>query len=136
MVIYFLLISQIQKIKIVGLPGPHPAKAIFGRAKMALDPKTRPGRPARAVLAGVPHVGQTPAPVTGGSAAKFVTGSAQPPIAGTTGRTTAAKTSCSIRLMGTLRNTGIGKGKNPEQNLCSAFALAYAYVAKNPLEAF
>jgi hypothetical protein len=38
--------------------------------------------------------------------------------------------------MGTLRNTGIGKGKNPEQNLCSAFALAYAYVAEIPLEAF
>ena len=115
----------------MGLPGPRPAKANFGRAKMALDPKTRPGRPARAVLAGGPHVGQKAAPVTGGSAARFVTGSAQPPIAGTTGRTTAAKTSCSIRLMGTQRQL-----HRQNQILASAFALAYAYVAKTPLEAF
>jgi len=64
-----------------------------------------------------------------------VTGSAQPPIAGTTGRATAAKTSCSNRLMGTQKQL-----HRQNQILCSAFALAfalaYAYVSKIPLEAF
>ena len=61
------------QINTVGLPGPHPANQrrrglpggnllFFGRPKKSRQKKTAPGRLPRAVLAGGPHVGHTPAP--------------------------------------------------------------------------
>jgi hypothetical protein len=122
----FLCMPKEKVLRTRGLFGPSQTCATGTR-----DPKERAPRAACARrFDGRPSRGtaESPCPVSGGSAAKFETGLAQPlrgqgsrrrepvpnvaaysprrhPIAGTTGRTAAVKTSCSYRLMGNRKST-------------------------------